>query len=203
MRIFVKICGLSTRDAVKAAVDAGADALGFVLAESPRRVTAAEAARLCRDVPYEFITVAVLQHPDQDEWDGLRALFRPDWVQADVADFDQFQPGTSIRRLPVYRDGPDLDIDAAGREDLLLFESVRSGAGQMPDLGRAAQIAAMTRVVIAGGLDPDNVADVIDRVRPFGVDVSSGVESSRGRKDPGKIRAFIEAVREAESRHAD
>ncbi|NJD32101.1 MAG: hypothetical protein FIB04_09465, partial [Gammaproteobacteria bacterium] len=80
-----------------------------------------------------------------------------------------------------------------------LLESARSGVGERADWVEAARLAAMTQVVLAGGLGIDNVADAVRAVRPFGVDVSSGVESSRGVKDAGKIREFIEAARRAES----
>lgn len=204
MRIFVKICGFTTPDAVAAAVEAGADALGFVFVQSPRQVTPAEAARLCRDVPEAVRRVAVMRHPEDAEWQAVRALFRPDWLQTDAADFAMLNPGAGVKRIPVYRDGDELpDPSMLGDDDLLLYESAQSGTGQLADLERAAALARRARVIVAGGLDPDNVAGVIARVRPFGVDVSSGVEKSRGRKDPARIRAFVAAVREAEKAYAD
>lgn len=204
MRIFVKICGFTTPDAVAVAVAAGVDALGFVFAQSPRRVTPAEAVRLCRDVPDAIRRVAVMHHPEDEEWQAVRALFRPDWLQTDAVDFAGLNPGSDVQRIPVYRDGDELpDASALGEDDVLLYESAHSGTGQRADLERAATLARRARVIVAGGLDPDNVGRVIARVRPFGVDVSSGVESSRGRKDPARIRAFVAAVREAEKAYAD
>lgn len=204
MRLFVKICGFTTPDAVAAAVEAGADALGFVFAQSPRQVTPAEALRLCRDVPEAVRRVAVMRHPEDGQWQAVRTLFRPDWLQTDAADFARLNPGAGVKRIPVYRDGDELPAAAAlGEDDVLLYESAHSGTGQLADLDRAAALARRARVIVAGGLDPDNVGEVIARVRPFGVDVSSGVESSRGRKDPARIRAFVAAVREAEKAYAD
>jgi len=204
MHIYVKICGLSTRDAVAAAVEAGADALGFVFAESPRRVTPAEAAKLCREVPDALDRVAVMLHPSQEELQRVLTLFRPDLLQTDAEDFATIKPGPGVRALPVWRDSGTLpDPASLNPEGMLLYESATSGSGRLADPARAAALARQARVLLAGGLDPDNVAEVIARVRPFGVDVSSGVESSRGKKDPARIRAFLAAVREAEKNHAD
>ena len=80
-----------------------------------------------------------------------------------------------------------------------MFEAASSGAGQRPDWDTAAKLAAQTKLMLAGGLDPDNVVDAIQHVSPWGVDVSSGVESRRGVKDPDKIAAFVNAVRTLES----
>ncbi|MCC5793765.1 MAG: phosphoribosylanthranilate isomerase [Chromatiales bacterium] len=201
MHVFVKICGLKTREAVAAAVEAGADALGFVFAESPRRVTPAEAARLCREVPDDIVRVAVMRHPKLQEWESVAALFPPDWLQAEAGDFALLNPSPNIRRIPVYRDGGELPT-VIGTDELVMYEAAESGVGQLPDLERAAELATRVRLLLAGGLNPENVGEVISRVKPWGVDVSSGVEASRGHKDPERIRAFVAAVREAEKLHA-
>jgi phosphoribosylanthranilate isomerase len=107
--------------------------------------------------------------------------------------------------LPVVRDG--LDAERAveslasanpNRRVPVLFESVESGEGRQPDWDRAARLAQRVRLVLAGGLTAENVADAIARVRPYAVDVSTGVEARRGVKDPAKIVAFLSAVRDAE-----
>lgn len=198
MRVFVKICGLRTPEMVRAAVAAGADAVGFVLAESPRRVTVAEAADLAGLVPPGILRVAVLRHAEEPLWQAVTGDLRPDWVQAEAAELQGrvLPPGTEA--LPVYRDLPGLDGERLAREDRALFEAADSGAGISPDWTRAAGLARRTRLLLAGGLTPGNVGGAIRRVRPWGVDVSSGVESGRGHKDPQLIRAFIAAVRSAE-----
>ena len=198
MRIFVKICGLRTADMVRAAVEAGADAVGFVLAESPRQVTPREAADLSTLVPPGVLRVAVLRHPDPEQWRIVVEQVRPDWIQTDAPDLAQFTFPAGVEVLPVYRDVPGLDSGLLAREDRALFEASASGSGDSPDWDRARELALRTRLVLAGGLDPGNVGDAIRRVRPWGVDVSSGVEASRGIKDPVKIKAFIAAVRRAE-----
>jgi phosphoribosylanthranilate isomerase len=206
VRIFVKICGLSTPRAVSEAIHAGADAIGFVFAESPRQVTPKRAAQLCRDVSPAIIRVAVMRNPTPDEWRRVADEFAPDWLQTEAGDFARLDLPEGISRLPVFRDRPDLDMAAFGREELVLFEAAESGQGVQADWRRAAELVAGMgadrQLVLAGGLRPENVGAAIATVRPWGVDVSSGVESRRGVKDPERIAAFMAAVREAESNNA-
>lgn len=197
MTVFVKVCGLSTPEDVAAAVSAGADAIGFVFAESPRRVSVAAAAELTREVPASIVRVAVMHHPTPDEWAEVAAGFGPDWLQTDVEDFGGLELGAVVR-MPVYRDTTELDVAAIAGEEQVLFEAPRSGAGERADWERAAALAKSTRLMLAGGLDPDNVRTAIETVHPWGVDVSSGVERVRGVKDPDRIAAFIRAARELE-----
>lgn len=198
MPVFVKICGLTTADALRAAVDAGADAVGFVFAESPRRIAVADAADLIRDLPDRLIRVAVMHHPTQVECNEVAEVFRPDWIQTDAEDFSGLHVMADIRRMPVYRDGPDLDRSAVANEEQCLYEAAVSGAGRQADWNVARELADKTRLMLAGGLTPENVGTAIRQVRPWGVDVSSGVERVRGIKDPDRIAAFINAVRELE-----
>ncbi|MEO7386471.1 MAG: phosphoribosylanthranilate isomerase [Gammaproteobacteria bacterium] len=199
----MKICGLSTPAALSAAVGAGADAVGFVFAESPRQVTPARARQLCAGLSPVVIRVAVMHHPAPPEWQAVSAGFEPDWLQTDVADFARLDVPEKFGRLPVYRDTPAPVATEPEAQGPLLFEAAVSGQGQRPDWQRAAALARGRQLVLAGGLTPENVGEAIARVRPWGVDVSSGVESKRGVKDPGRIAAFIQAVREAELAHAD
>jgi phosphoribosylanthranilate isomerase len=199
---FVKICGLKTERAVAAAVAAGADAVGFVFAESPRRVTPARAMDLCRDLPPIIMKVAVMRHPAPGDWEAVWSGFDPDWLQTDAVDLPALALPEPVTALPVYRDHPALDEAAAAGADLLLFEAAVSGQGLRADWDRAARLASRTRVILAGGLTPENVGEAIRRVRPFGVDVSSGVESRPGVKDPARIEDFVAAVREAERTRA-
>jgi phosphoribosylanthranilate isomerase len=199
--MFVKICGLNSAESVQAAVDAGADALGFVFANSPRRVTPAQAAELARDLPAGIVRVAVMMHPTPEEWIAVRDEFGPDWLQADANDFADLQLPEEIGCFPVYRDKQtvDLDNDDTHWPEHILFEGARGGVGLQPDWDHAAQIAHRTCLMLAGGLNPDNVQEAIIRVHPWGVDVSSGVESSPGVKDPEKIAAFVAAAKKAEA----
>lgn len=102
MRVFVKICGLSTPRAVAAAVEAGADAVGFVFAESPRRVTPKRARQLCEGLSPVVIRVAVMRHPAGAEWQAVAEGFEPDWLQTDARDFAGLDVAERFGRLPVY-----------------------------------------------------------------------------------------------------
>ena len=193
--MFVKICGLSTAEAVQTALSAGADALGFVFSPSPRRISPALARTLCRGVDDATLRVAVMRHPSADEWDEVRDVFAPDWLQTDHEDFASLELRDCLP-LPVFR-----TADASGGNDWperMLFESAHSGSGEKADWEAAARIAPTTEMILAGGLDSDNVEAAVRAVRPWGVDVSSGVEVSRGVKDCAKIREFIARARAAE-----
>jgi phosphoribosylanthranilate isomerase len=139
-----------------------------------------------------------MRHPPPEEWDEVAAIVRPDWLQTEARDLATLRVPPGTEALPVYRDVPGLDTAALGREDQALFEAPVSGAGRTPDWARARALARLTRLVLAGGLHAGNVAEALRRVRPWGVDVSSGVEVSRGVKDPARIVAFVRAVRQVE-----
>ncbi len=194
--MFIKICGLRTPDDVAAAVAAGADALGFVFAPSPRRVTPEQALALCRGLASRVIRVAVMRHPTAAEWSRVRDVFEPDWLQTDAGDFAGLER-LDCEPLPVYR---DIDPPAESWPQRILFEGARSGHGEQADWPGAARVAARTRVILAGGLDSGNVVDAIETVQPWGVDVSNGVERTRGVKDSRKITDFVARVRAAEKR---
>lgn len=197
----MKICGLSTTRAVSAAVSAGADAIGFVFAESPRQVTPQRAKQLCAGVSPAIIRVAVMRHPLAAEWQGVADEFAPDWLQTDAEDFIRLDVADQFGRLPVYRDTPGPDAGTPPAGELMLFEAANSGEGTLANWQRAAALASGRQLILAGGLTPDNVGEAIAAVLPYGVDVSSGVESKRGVKDVGLIADFIQAVREAEQAH--
>jgi phosphoribosylanthranilate isomerase len=192
--MLIKICGMRDAKSIDAAIEAGADAVGFVFAESPRRVSAKEARRVSQQVPPDVLRVAVMLHPDNDEWLEIRKVFEPDVLQTDAADFEYLDVPQHIARWPVVREG-DATLALPPQ---FVYEGRNSGRGETVDWGFAASLASQGRMILAGGLDEANVGDAIRRVRPFGVDTSSAVESMPGEKDPAKIRAFIKAVRAAE-----
>ncbi len=195
MRIWIKICGLTSPEAVATAVEAGADAVGFVFhAASPRHLAPAAATALARAVPSSVLRVAVTRHPTQAEVDAIIKGFRPDALQTDAADLDGLTLPAALGRLPVLRTGVAPPASLPRR---CLYESADSGRGATADWQAAAALARRTELVLAGGLTPANVATAIAAVRPFGVDVSSGVERAPGRKDTGLIRDFIAAARAA------
>ena len=199
MTTFVKICGMTTPEGVAAAVRAGADAVGFVFAPSPRQVTPAQARQLAATLPAGVRRVAVFRHPPPGHIARVLEEFPADWVQSDAVDL----PGVDLggaEALPVFRSGAPLP---GLLPELLLFEGPDSGSGRRADWNAAAQLAPRTRVVLAGGLDPGNVRDALRAVRPWGVDVSSGVESAPGVKDPSLVEDFVAAVRRAEQSEED
>lgn len=195
----MKICGMRSAAAVDAAVQAGADAVGFVFAESVRRVSPVDARIAAANVPPGVLRVAVMLHPDNDAWREVLDVFRPDVLQTDAADFDALDVPLEVRRWPVLRED---NIPAALPAEFV-YEGRISGIGAAVDWRQAARLARSSRMILAGGLEAANVGDAISTVRPFGVDVSSAVESAPGTKDPRKIKAFIIAARAAQAGISD
>lgn len=190
---FVKICGMTDRKSVSAAVDAGADAVGFVFAESVRKVTPAIASDLAAQIPEKIRKVAVMLHPKPGEWRQVFEIFAPDVLQTDFADLESLDINDSVEVWPVFRQGAAVPADNTNRT--FVYEGSKSGQGETVDWDLAAQVAKHGNMILAGGLSAENISQAVSIVRPFGVDVSSAVESAPGRKDAGKIRAFVEAVR--------
>ena len=192
MSCLVKICGLKHVATVDAAVEAGAAAVGFVFAKSLRQVTARHAAFIAANVPENVFRVAVMLHPSADEWEEVRTIFCPDVLQTDAEDFPELDVPDDIMRWPVLREGAISDNTKV--PDTFVYEGKTSGQGETVDWSIAAGLAVRSRLILAGGLSQHNVAEAICQVGPFGVDVSSAVESSPGEKDPDLIRAFIDTV---------
>jgi phosphoribosylanthranilate isomerase len=194
--LWVKICGLRTVAAIEVAAAAGANALGFVFHDaSPRNLSLTVARELQRAVPAGVERVAVFLHPSQALVDAVLAAIEPDWLQTDAGDLPGLCLPEGLRVLPVLRGGA---VDEAALPGRVLFESALSGVGERADWAAAAALAKCTQLVLAGGLHPANVAEAVRTVRPFGVDVSSGVERERGVKHASLIREFIRAARSAE-----
>jgi phosphoribosylanthranilate isomerase len=195
MSVFVKICGLTTPEGVAAAVQAGADAAGFVFSPSPRQLAPAQARRLAAALPAGILRVAVFRHPPPGWIAEVLEQFPANWVQSDAADLAGVDLGGAAA-LPVLRSGAPLP---SMLPELLLFEGPDSGAGRAADWQAGAALARRTRMVLAGGLNPANVGEAMVKVRPWGVDVSSGVESAPGVKDPMQVAAFVAAARRQET----
>ena len=194
----IKICGITALDDALHAIDCGADALGFVFYEgSPRVITAEKAQAIIAELP-PFVTVV-----------GLFVNAKPDIVQAiaDNCGLDLIQyhgdespetvrlaPRRAIRALRVRESDTFDEINRYPASGLLLDAWVAGafgGTGVLCNWAIAAEIAKNRPVILAGGLTPENVATAIQTVRPYGVDVSSGVEISPGKKDHVKVAAFI------------
>lgn len=195
--MYVKICGLREPGHVTAAVEAGADAIGFVLTRSPRRITPGLARELAAAVPAHVLTVAVFAGETPDEVrraaveSGVRA------VQLHGAhphgDFTALKDlGLTLVRAGAAA-GADLRCGAFN-EDLLIVDAPRPGSGEPWDWA-AVRGRPEGRWMLAGGLAPSNVAEAVAAAEPWGVDVSSGVETAPGVKDAGLIREFVAAAR--------
>ena len=197
--MWIKICGMTTSEAVAAAVDAGVDAIGFVFAKSVRQVTPEQATVLAAPARGRIRCVAVTRHPSQHDIDRILQGFNPDVLQTDSADLHSLQLPRQLDLLPVLRNAPDGD-DLPSR---LLFEGLASGTGMPCDWSAAQQVARRTELVLAGGLNPNNVAAAIARVQPFGIDVSTGVETRPGVKSATQISLFVTAARASSVAHKD
>ena len=194
----VKICGLSTKEAVETAVSAGADYIGFVFAPSKRQVTLEQAAELANLIPSNINKVGVFVSPSRAQL--LEAIEKVglDLVQVhgQVAD-DLFEnlPCVSIQAVQVDGEGHV----PHSRADYLLFDAPVAGSGQTFDWDQLDTTGIAQPFFIAGGLKEDNVVKAIQHFTPYAVDVSSGVETD-GQKDHEKIRRFIERVKHGISR---
>lgn len=216
-RTRIKICGLTRAEDVQAAVAAGADALGFVFyAASPRHVTPDAAARLIAQVPPFVATVGLFVNASVDDVVSTVARapvsllqFHGDETPSECANLARAVNRPFIRAFRVKPETTTADLLQYESEyraasglfaGLLLDAFVESygGAGKVFDWSLISKDIA-PRVVLSGGLSVPNVAGAIARVRPFAVDISSGVEQAKGIKDVGKIRAFIDAVRMADT----
>ncbi|PKV83768.1 phosphoribosylanthranilate isomerase [Streptomyces sp. TLI_146] len=196
--LFVKICGLRTERDVDAAVEAGADAVGFVFAASPRTVDAQAARQLALRVPEHVLTVGVFRGQPVDEVrrlteeSGIRAVqFHgdegPEYYTALRAPGRTLIRATAATEVPVRRG--ELD------EDMLLLDAPDPGSGKPWNWASPGFTAPEGRWLLAGGLHPDNVRRAVEATGAWGVDVSSGVESERGVKSERLIRAFLAAAR--------
>jgi len=200
--MFVKVCGLSTPESVREAVDAGADAVGFVLTASPRVVSPSQVASLLSGVPKGVSPIAVFRDEPVADAIAIARAAGLEWIQlhgtrtrADVATVHD--AGMKLVRAITMGAGAD-EFEDWG-EDLLLIDASVPGSGESWDYGSVAALPALKgrNWLLAGGLDAANVAGASAAAHAWGVDVSSGVEISRGVKDPAKIRAFVHAAKAA------
>ncbi|WP_210471390.1 phosphoribosylanthranilate isomerase [Sporosarcina sp. 6E9] len=200
----VKICGLMESEHVKAAVDAGADAIGFVFAPSSRRVTVEQAQKLAREIPDNILKIGVFVNETLGEIKRIFEAVPLDYVQFhgdEDAGFIREMQLPSIKALPV-KSTDDVEKAAKYDVDYYLFDApgtvYKGGSGITFDwaLLKDAEIP-VEKIILAGGLNASNVKEAVGRVRPFMVDVSSGVELNK-RKDAGLIREFIQEVKEGE-----
>jgi phosphoribosylanthranilate isomerase len=204
-RVKVKICGITRTQDALAAVEAGADALGFMFYEaSPRYLTPAQATPIIRALPPFIAKVGVFVDPSEEMVRRAIEQCGLDTLQFHGQETPEFCRRFAQKVIKAFRvrDTDSLSATRDYQSETWLLDSYV--ADQPGGTGRtfnwslaAAAVQSGGRVLLAGGLTPENVGEAVRQVRPFGVDVSSGVESAPGLKDPGRLRAFVEAARKA------
>jgi phosphoribosylanthranilate isomerase len=198
----VKICGICDANAAAIAAEAGADLLGFHFCSSKRRVTPEEAKAMVDALDVRPAIVGVFIDQSEDEVRQVSSFVGLDLLQLHGSEPPGFRAGKPVIKVLKVRDG--VIGGASEWPDPLMIDSwspdQRGGTGRTWNWELARPLIESRRVFIAGGLEPGNVGDVVSRFKPYGVDVSSGVEAEVRVKDPEKMSAFIRAVRLAEMR---
>jgi phosphoribosylanthranilate isomerase len=204
----VKICGITNSADAMAAIDAGANLIGFNFYEkSPRHITPAEAAKIRAQLPQRVKAVGIFVNPRSADVMALRKSLKLDAVQLHgdespdvVADIAAAAP--VIKAFRVEPEFPLAILDEYPGAFAFLFDAAHTGqyggTGRTTDWDAARRAALSHRIILAGGLKVENVAAAVRIVRPYGIDVASGVESSPGKKDHERLREFIQEVRRAE-----
>ena len=198
--MFVKVCGLSTPESVREAVEAGADAVGFVLTASPRVVSPSQVKVLLAGVPAGVAAVGVFRHEPVADAMAIARSAGLEWVQlhGDLTPEDVTTVhDAGMKLIRAVTMAATADAFADWGEELLLIDAAVPGSGEAWDYASMVDVTALQdrKWLLAGGLDPDTVAHAIAASGAWGVDVSSGVEVSRGVKDLEKIRAFVKAAK--------
>jgi phosphoribosylanthranilate isomerase len=200
--MWVKICGITSEEDALIAVAMGADAVGFVFAPSPRQMSPAAVLSIIKRLPPEIVTVGVFRDESSQRVVeivnsiGLKAAQLHGNESREDAGYVAVRVPLVIKAFAAG----DFRIERAEEygASIILLDAPSPGSGKVFDWRLAEGAPRGRRVVLAGGLDPGNVAEAIRTVHPWGVDVSTGVEASPGRKDASKIRAFVQAARAAE-----
>jgi phosphoribosylanthranilate isomerase len=201
--LFVKICGITSEADALLCISLGADAVGFIFAPSSRQVSVQTAGDIAKRLPPEIMTVGVFRDEapqrvvDIVHQAGLGAAQLHGHESSGESKWIRSQLSVVIKAFPAG----DRTISRFGDfgADYLLIDGNTPGSGEVFDWRLAEGVADPTRMIVSGGLRPDNVAQVVAHLRPAGVDVDSGVESSPGRKDPRLVREFVVNARNAET----
>jgi phosphoribosylanthranilate isomerase len=199
--VFVKICGTTSEEDALLAVAMGADAVGFIFAPSPRQIAPSVAGDIAKRLPSEVLTVGVFR--DQSPQRVVEIMEQTGLRAAQLHGRETPEDTAWVRRrvrtvIKVFSAGDPAVSDAAAYgADVLMLDAASPGSGQVFDWRLAEGVPAGQRLLLAGGLGPDNVAEAIAKVHPWGVDAASGIESTPGKKDPRKLRAFIAAAKAA------
>ncbi len=200
--MFVKICGITNEDDALLAVAMGADAVGFVFAPSPRQIAPQQVYDITRRLPPEILTVGVFrdEHPKRVVELVHRSGVKAAQLHGNESPAVVAEVAALVRWvIKAYPAGSRLVAVEGGSlaTDLILLDAASPGSGQLFDWTLAGEVPEGVRLILAGGLDPDNVADAVRAVEPWGVDVATGVERSPGKKDALKVKRFVERARAA------
>jgi phosphoribosylanthranilate isomerase len=203
--MFVKICGITNEEDALFAVAMGADAVGFVFAPSTRQMQPAQARDIIRRLPHETLTVGVFRDETPQrvcevvnlvglggaQLHGRESAAEVAWVRDRV--------GFVVKAFAA--DDPFFDKVGEYGVDAVMVDSTVPGSGTVFDWSLAENLPLHQKLILAGGLTPENVTEAISRVRPWGVDVSTGVERGPGRKDASKVMRFVNAAKELDDTH--
>jgi phosphoribosylanthranilate isomerase len=200
--LFVKICGITSEADALLCVSLGADAVGFIFAPSTRQVSVQLAGDIAKRLPPEILTVGVFRDEapqrvvEKVQLAGLGAAQLHGHESAQETAWVRSRLSMVIKAFPAG----DRTISRFSEfgADYLLIDGQNPGSGEVFDWRLAEGVADPTRLIVSGGLRPDNVAQAVAHLRPYGVDVSTGVESAPGRKDPLKVHDFITNARASE-----
>jgi phosphoribosylanthranilate isomerase len=199
--MFVKICGLTNEDDALLAVAMGADAVGFVFAPSPRQIAPQQVYDITRRLPPEVLTVGVFrdEHPARVVEIVHRAGLKAAQLHGNETVDEALEVARKVRWVIKAFAAGSLELTRADRygTDLVLVDAPSPGSGKVFDWDLAAEAPDGLRIILAGGLTPENVSEAVRAVEPWGVDVSTGVEASPGRKDALKLKRFIDHARAA------
>jgi phosphoribosylanthranilate isomerase len=206
--MLIKICGITRLEDARVAVECGANAVGFVFwPGSPRWIDPARAQAIAARLPPFVTPVGVFVNQPADDVNSVAAAVGLGVVQLHGDESIEFAAGLNRPVLKAMTlAAPNAAIDRWPAGTMVLLDAHdpvrRGGTGRTIDWTRAASVASRRPIVLAGGLNPDNVADAIARVQPYGIDVSSGVEAAPGVKDHGRLKQLFEAIREAAARQS-
>lgn len=199
--MFVKICGITNEDDALLAVAMGADAIGFVFAPSPRQIAPQQAYDITRRLPPEVLTVGVFrdEHPTRVVDIVNRSGVKAAQLHGNETAAQTAEVASKVRWVIKAFAAGSPRLAAADRygTDMVLLDAPSPGSGKVFDWDLAAEAPDGLRLILAGGLTPENVGEAIHAVEPWGVDVSSGVERAPGRKDALKVKRFVESARAA------
>lgn len=199
--MFVKICGVTNEEDALLAVALGADAVGFIFAPSPRQIAVQKVHDITRRLPPEILTVGVFrdEHPTRVVEMVHAAGLKAAQLHGHESPADVETVSRHVRTVIKAVTAGSVDASRADSfgASLVLLDAPAPGSGKVFDWRLAGEVPSGVPIILAGGLDPENVASGIEIVDPWGVDVSSGVEREPGHKDPVKLRRFIENARAA------